>query len=445
LPRAPQTLLHGHTQGRDLGILLPTALVAVGQLLMVWGHALMAEDARNAAAAAGEDAANDGAAAASPPGRGRRGGGGGGAGAARRGGPGAAAVADLVSRRGAFVRALEALLEAPPPPPAPEPSGDDAGAAARAAAAATARRKAEELKEQAFCGLVDLVVGSNGPGLAGIDGVPMEAGRALVARLWEYLEGLLREDCEEEEDEGVADEDDDWDSARRAGSGQGRRLGGGSLALGEARLQGAPSPAARPLTCFRTHPLPAAEDAAPRAAARNAARRAAAARLALRRAEAAAVLGRLVAMGALPREQDEWLGARVVGLLGEARAHPGVAEVARGVCRDLRRVRAAFLPRLYLLALKTAWEQVGAGRGGRGGVGAADAPLCAPCYSACQKHGATDPRTNSCHHLTPPRPRPPQVEDAADPDDAMGPFEELAAAIARTYQGEPGARGPGDH
>ncbi len=58
--------------------------------------------------------------------------------------------------------------------------------------------------------------------------------------------------------------------------------------------------------------------------------------------------------------------------------------MARGVCRELRRARPAFVPHLYLSALKTAWEA---------------------------------------------------VEDAADPEGAMGPFEALAAAVSAMYNG----------
>lgn len=44
-PHHPQALLHSHTQGRDLGTLLARQAVAVGQLLMVWAHAALAEEA----------------------------------------------------------------------------------------------------------------------------------------------------------------------------------------------------------------------------------------------------------------------------------------------------------------------------------------------------------------------------------------------------------------
>ncbi|GBF99460.1 hypothetical protein Rsub_11946 [Raphidocelis subcapitata] len=315
--KAVQALLDGHTRGRDLGTLLPSALVCLGQLLMVWSHAALAEEAADALEDATETGLNDTGSA----GRGRRGA----AAAAAPRGPAAAAVSDLASRRSAFVRALEAVLEAPLPPPAGDGGDEGAGAAA------AARRAAEDLRDRAFCGAVDLLLLSNGTGLAGVEGAPLVAGRALVARLWGHLEQLLREEVEEEDDEDGLD---------------------------------------------------VLEDEAP-AEARKAARREAAARLIVRRAQIAALLGRLLVAGVLPREQDGWLGARLVGLLGDGE-HPQVQEVARGVCRELRRARPAFLPHLYLAALKTAWEQ---------------------------------------------------VEEAADPEDAMAPFEGLASAVSGMYNG----------
>lgn len=77
---------------------------------------------------------------------------------------------------------------------------------------------------------------------------------------------------------------------------------------------------------YRHHHLADDGDAPPRAAARGAARRSFAVRLlAARRATAAALLGQLLLVGCLPREQDEWLGARLVGLLADG-AHPKVSE-----------------------------------------------------------------------------------------------------------------------
>lgn len=130
-------------------------------------------------------------------------------------------------------------------------------------------------------------------------------------------------------------------------------------------------------------PTTATDDAAEPRADRAAARRRAALRLNRRRASAATLLGRLLVAGCLPRDADEWLGARLIGLIGDA-AHPAAREVARGVARELRRARPSLLPELYLAALKAAWEG---------------------------------------------------VEDAADPEGAMAPFEALAAAVAGMFTG----------
>ncbi|KAI8472835.1 MAG: hypothetical protein J3K34DRAFT_457586 [Monoraphidium minutum] len=340
MAKAVQALLQGHTAGRDLGTLLAREAVAVGQLLMVWAHAALAEEAADAIED-DEEGRNDTADAMRPPPR--RGGRAAPAAAPRARGPGAAAVSDLASRRGALARALEAILEAPPP--AGGAAGDGGGGAA------AARREWEDLSDQAFCGLTDLVMISNCGGLAGVPGAGLAAGRVMVSRLWGHVERLLEGGEEEEDDDEDGGSDDGWDDGE---DGEPRRCGG------------------------------------PEAAA---ARRAAKARLAARRAQCAALLGRLLAAGVLPREQDEWLGARLVGLLADGR-HGQVQEVARGVCRELRRRRPAFLPHLYLSALKTAWEQA------RGGRGAAR-----------------------------------RVEDASDPEGAMGPFEDLAAAVSSMYNG----------
>lgn len=65
--------------------------------------------------------------------------------------------------------------------------------------------------------------------------------------------------------------------------------------------------------------LPADDQQEERGAA-AAARKAARERLAHRRRALLAVLSRLLVMGALPRSQEEWLGVRVMGLLGEREA-----------------------------------------------------------------------------------------------------------------------------
>ena len=93
-----------------------------------------------------------------------------------------------------------------------------------------------------------------------------------------------------------------------------------------------------PTTFAHPHPIPPSPSPDDPAAAHRdraagaGARRAAAARLARRRSQCAALLGRLLVAGCLPREQDEWLGGRVVGLLADG-AHPLVgAPWGWGVC-----------------------------------------------------------------------------------------------------------------
>ncbi|KIZ01408.1 hypothetical protein MNEG_6550 [Monoraphidium neglectum] len=293
---------------------------------MVWAHAALAEEAADAIEEDEDEGRNDAGASGRP--RAARGSAAAAAAAAPRG-PSAAAVSDLVARRGAFVRALEAILDAPAP--AAVDDVIDGGQAANA------KREWEELRDQAFCGLVDLAAFSNGPGLAQVAGAGLAVSAATAGRLWGHVEALLDEEEEEEEQEDGGDgwEDGDEDAGAR------------------------------------------------RAPAAAAARRSAAVRLAARRAQCTALLGRLLLAGCLPRDQDEWLGARLVGLLADG-THPQVQEVARGVCRELRRHRPGFLPHLYLSALKTAWEQ---------------------------------------------------VEDSSDPEGAMGPFEGLAAAVSSMYNG----------
>lgn len=153
-----------------------------------------------------EDAGmNDAGTGAAGPSRARR------TAAAAKRGPSAATVSHLVNRRGAYVRALEMILEAPPAP-APEPEDDDDEEAA-AVLAAVAKRQADELRELAFCGLADLLLLANGPRLQGIEGVAMAAGPSLMARMWGHLERLLAE--EEEEVEGGDQEDDRWEGEWR--------------------------------------------------------------------------------------------------------------------------------------------------------------------------------------------------------------------------------------
>ena len=119
-----------------------------------------------------------------------------------RRGPPAAAVSDLAARRGAFSRALEALLELPAPP-----ADEEASEAERAAS----RREWDDLKDQIFCALVDLLLISNCGALARVPGAGQEAGRAAVARLWGHVEGLLAEQEEEDGGDEDEDEDDGWE------------------------------------------------------------------------------------------------------------------------------------------------------------------------------------------------------------------------------------------
>ena len=210
--KAVQALLQGHASGRDLGTLLASAAVAVGQLLMVWAHAAVAEELADAIEDADGDEEQEeegGEEAAAGARRGRRA-----AAAAAAAGPSAAAVSELASRRAAFVRALEAVLEAPPPP-APAASDDDEDDAGGVeGAAAVARAQAEALRDQAFCALADLALLTNCGALAGVDGLPMPVGRALVARLWGHLERLLADDADDEMGGGAGGgdgDDDGWD------------------------------------------------------------------------------------------------------------------------------------------------------------------------------------------------------------------------------------------